>query len=174
MQKVKYFFILISIFILSTAHYATKEKINWITFAELEKAYAGNPKPVLIDVYTNWCGWCKVMDKQTYANEKVAKYINENYYAVKFNAESTDSISFAGKTYGYDVANRANQLAIYLLYGRLEFPSTVFLSAPGAQPAPLSGFLKPAEIEAPLKFFGNGAYKTQTFPEFIKVLKKDW
>jgi thioredoxin-related protein len=174
MQKGKYFFLLIFVYILTTAYNIPTEKINWLSFAELEKVYANNPKPILIDIYTNWCGWCKVMDKETYADEKVAKYINDNYYAVKFNAESRDSISFGGKIYYYNPANRANQLAEYLLYNRLEFPSTVFLSATNAQPAPLSGFLKPAEIEAPLKFFGDGAYKTQTFVEFIKTLKKVW
>jgi thioredoxin-related protein len=174
MQKVKLFFLLLFIFILHTGYDVPKPTINWLSFTELEKAYADNPKPILIDVYTHWCGWCKVMDRETYGNEKVVNYINNNYYAVKLNAESTDSISFGGKTYHYEPAKRANQLATYLLYGRLEFPTTVFLSAINAQPAPLSGFLKPANMEAPLKFFGDGAYKTQTFVAFEKKLKKDW
>ena len=114
------------------------------------------------------------MDKETYNNDKVAKYINEKYYAVKFNAESADAVVLNGKTYGYDAANRSNQLAVYLLYGRMQFPSTVFLASPDAQPAPLSGFLKPGEIEAPLKFFGDGAYKTQTVAVFTKDLKNVW
>lgn len=174
MQKVKLFFLLISILFFHTGFITVKEKINWIGFDELEKVYSNNPKPILIDVYTSWCGWCKVMDKETYNNEKVARYINEKYYAVKFNAESPDSVIFNGKKYGYDAANRSNQLALYLLYSRMEFPSTVFLSAPGAQPAPIPGFLKPAQIEAPLKFFGDGAYKNKTFPEFVNALKKEW
>jgi uncharacterized protein YyaL (SSP411 family) len=167
-------FLLVLVFALNTGYVVTKQKINWISFDELSKVYAANPKPILIDVYTSWCGWCKVMDKETYDNEKVARYINEKYYAVKFDAESTSPVLFNSKSYNYDATNRANELAVYLLSGRMAFPSTVFLSSPNAQPAPIPGFLKPTDIEAPLKFFGDGAYKTQTFVEFTNVLKKDW
>ena len=64
-----------------------KEKINWITVSQLNELYSKNPKPILLDVYTSWCGWCKEMDRTTYKNEKVVKYINEHYYAVRLNAE---------------------------------------------------------------------------------------
>lgn len=74
-----------------------KEKINWLSMAELQAAYAKNPKPIIIDVYTDWCGWCKVMDRETYSNDKVADYINKNFYAVKYNAESTAQVEFANK-----------------------------------------------------------------------------
>lgn len=151
-----------------------KEKIQWLTIAEMQAAYSKNPKPILVDVYTSWCGWCKVMDKQTYNNDKVAAYINAKYYAVKFDAESRDSVEWNGKKYGYDEQNKVNDIATYLLYGQLSYPSTVFLSALDAKPAPLSGFLKPKEIESPLKFFGEGIYKTKNFPEFIKGFNTSW
>ena len=114
------------------------------------------------------------MDKETYGNNAVASYINENYYAVKFNAEIKDSVELGGKKYGYNPAYKANELAVYLLYGRMGYPTTVLLSTIDAQPAPLSGFLKPAELEAPLKFFGDGLYKIQDFPNFMKSFKNNW
>lgn len=151
-----------------------KEKINWMTVDELNAAYAKNPRPILIDLYTDWCGWCKVMDRSTYSNEKVVRYINEHYYAVKYNAESTDSLTFNNKTYRFNDEYRSNELALYLTFGRLEFPTTIFLPTIDARPAPLSGYLKPKEIEAPLKFFGEGAHATQTFVSFEKSLKHEW
>ena len=151
-----------------------KERINWLSLAEMQAAYKQNPKPILLDLYTDWCGWCKVMDKETYNNEKVATYINEKYYAVKFNAESKDSVEWIGKKYGYNVANRANDLAVYLMFGQMSYPTTIFLSELGARPAPLAGYLKPQQLESPLKFFGDGAYKTKNFPDFMKTFKPDW
>jgi uncharacterized protein YyaL (SSP411 family) len=151
-----------------------KEKVQWLTVAELQEAYAKNPKPILVDVYTSWCGWCKVMDRETYSKDDVAAYINEKYYAVKLDAESKESFEWNGKKYEYKPENKSNELAVYLLYGQMSFPTTVFLSAIDAQPAPLAGYLKPNEIEAPLKFFGDGIYKTKNYPEFMNGFKASW
>lgn len=151
-----------------------KEKIVWLSLNELKTAYAMQRRPILIDVYTSWCGWCKVMDKETYSNQKVISYINKNFYAVKFNAETMDSVVMNSKKYGYNPAYNANDLAVYLLGGHMGYPTTVLLSSINAQPAPLAGFLKPAELEPPLKYFGEGTYKKQDFPEFMKGFAGTW
>ncbi len=175
MQKVIRFVLVLSVPLLFMAFTpAKKEGIKWLSFTELKAAYAKNPKPIIIDVYTNWCGWCKVMDRETYSNAKVIEYINDKYYAVKFNAESTEAVEFAGKQYGYNSGYRSHDLAVTLLQGRMGYPTTVLLSAIDAQPAPLSGYMKPSELEPPLKFFGEGAYKTQDFPQFMKVFAAKW
>lgn len=151
-----------------------KEKIQWLSITEMQAAYSKNPKPILVDVYTSWCGWCKVMDKETYSNEKVAAYINEKYYAVKLDAESQEPVEWNGKKYAYNAQNKINDMAVFLLYGQMSYPTTVFLSSLDAKPAPLAGYLKPKEIEPPLKFFGEGAYKTKNFPEFMKLFRASW
>lgn len=175
MQKVAVYFIAFIMLAGSTAFVtASKEKVQWLTVAELQEAYKKNPKPILIDVYTSWCGWCKVMDRETYAKDKVAEYINEHYYALKLDAESKETFEWNGKQYGYNAQYKSNDLAIYLLYGQMSYPSTVFLAAIDAQPAPLAGYLKPKELEPPLKFFGEGAYKTQKYPEFMSSFKPSW
>lgn len=175
MQKVIRIFTLIVI-VTTAISFSTppKEKINWITLEQLNTMYSKEPKPILFDVYTDWCGWCKEMDRKTYNNQKVADYINSHYYAVKLNAESTESFFLNKKAYGFNPETKNNSLAEYLLFGRMEYPSTVFLSAIDARPAPLSGYLKPKEIEAPLKYFGDGAHTSITFVEFNQKLKKEW
>jgi thioredoxin-related protein len=175
MQKVKYFFILITLSaILFSFKPPKKVKVKWLSLTELTAAYEKEPKPIIIDVFTSWCGWCKVMDKETYDNDKVATYINENFYAVKFNAESQDSAVLGTKKYGFNPAYKSNGLAVYLLSGRIGYPTTVLLTGIEAQPAPLSGFLKPSELEAPLKFFGEGVYKNKNFPDYMKEFSAKW
>lgn len=175
MQKVTLFFLfaIIPLFFLSFIK-PEKETVKWLSIAQMQVEYKKNPKPILVDVYTSWCGWCKVMDKETYSNDKVAAYINEKYYAVKYDAESRDSVEWNGKKYGYNPQNKLNDMAVYLMYGQMSFPTTVFLIALEAKPAPLAGYLKPKEIESPLKFFGEGAYKTKKFPEYLKSFSASW
>ena len=114
------------------------------------------------------------MDKETYGNDKVADYLNRNFYAVKFNAESKTQVVFGNRKYGFNPAYNANDLAVYLLGGRMGYPTTVLLSALDAQPAPLSGYLKPSELEPPVKYFGEGAYKNKNFPEYMKGFAGTW
>ena len=151
-----------------------KGKINWISFEELKTAYAKEPRPIMVDLYTSWCGWCKEMDRTTYKNEKLASYINEHYYAVKFDAESKEVISFNEKTYGYNPQYRVNELAFYLSGGQLEYPTTVFLTGLDARPSTWSGYLKAKEMEAPLKFFGEKKYMSGSFEDFARKMKKEW
>lgn len=175
MNKVLGFLVLLTApLLLVSFHAPKKEKINWLSIAELQAAYAKDPKPIIIDVYTDWCGWCKVMDKETYNNDKVADYLNRNFYAVKFNAESKNQVVFGNKKYGFNPAYNANDLAVYLLGGRMGYPTTVLLSALDAQPAPLSGYLKPSQLEPPVKYFGEGAYKNKNFPEYMKGFSGTW
>jgi uncharacterized protein YyaL (SSP411 family) len=175
MQKVmRVFMSFILLFGLASFQTQKKEKIQWLTIAEMQAAYKKEPRPILLDMYTSWCGWCKVMDKETYSNSKVAAYINEKYYAVKFDAESKETVEWNGKTYSYNAANKVNDLAAYLMYGQMSYPTTIFLSSITAQPAPLAGYLKPKELESPLKFFGDGVYKTKNFPEYMKSFSASW
>ena len=150
-----------------------KEKVNWMSFAEMQAAYAKQPKPILVDLYTDWCGWCKVMDKSTYGNEKVAAYINQHYYAVKFNAESRQKVVFNGKEYGYNESMKTNDLALLLSFGDRSYPNTVFLGSLAERPAPLAGYLKPKEIEAPLRYFAERK-GDETFVEFNQKMKAGW
>src|SRR5690606_17010397 len=71
----------------TTTKTTQKSSIQWKTFEEVEALMKTKPKKVLIDVYTDWCGWCKKLDKEVYENPMAIQYINEHFYAIKFNAE---------------------------------------------------------------------------------------
>jgi thioredoxin-related protein len=168
-----FIFIFITVIVSSYSH-NTKDKINWITLQELNEQYAKTPKPILIDIYTTWCGWCKEMDRTTYKHDKLSTYINEHFYAIKFDAESKAPITFNNKIYKYNKQYKTHDLAIYLTNGQLSYPTTVFIGGANTQPAPLPGYMKPKEMEAPLKFFGEKADAIETFVNFNKKLKAEW
>lgn len=75
------------------------QQINWMTFDEAVAAQKKNPKPIFMDVYTDWCGPCKMLDKNTFQTAEVSEYINKRFYAVKFNGEGNEEVNHQGKKY---------------------------------------------------------------------------
>ncbi len=104
-------------------------QIQWMDLSQAMAAQKEAPKPIFIDVYTDWCGWCKVMDKKTFSQEKVASYMNENFYPVKFNAEKAGPVTMGGREYTLVPAGRkqVHSLAYALLDGNLGYPAYVVL-----------------------------------------------
>jgi len=86
-------------FLSHTELHAQKEQINWISFEQLEDSMNVKPKKVLISFYADWCSYCKKMDQVAYKDSKVIALLNSEYYAVKMNAESKDTIVFEGKKF---------------------------------------------------------------------------
>src|SRR6185437_9293273 len=102
--------------------------IHWITsMDELQAKMQKEPKKVYIDIYTGWCGWCKKMDASTFTNPSLIKYMNRNFYAVKFDAERKDAFTFQGKEYHYEAQYKANTFAVELLKGQMGYPTGVIM-----------------------------------------------
>lgn len=116
----------------ATTSAKTENRLVWHTIDQIEKLQANNPndsKKVIVDVFTDWCRWCKVMDDKTFTDAALINYLNENYYMVKFNAELKDELTFKGKKYAYQGNGRKgfNTLAAELTQGKLSYPSFVIL-----------------------------------------------
>jgi thioredoxin-related protein len=165
-EKMKRLFsILVLSWITATSGYA-QEKIAWLTIEEAFDKIQTQPKKVLIDVYTDWCGWCKVMDKNTFAHPEVAKYVNEHFYAVKLDAESRKEIILGGNTYKFNASSGAHDIAIALLQGKMSYPSIVYLDEKFNMIQPLPGYMDAAAFHPIIAFIGQDFYKKEPFDSF--------
>ena len=163
---------------------AFSQEIKWVTFQEALALQKKAPKKIMMDVYTNWCGPCKMLDKNTFHNADVVNYVNKNYYAVKFNGEGNENIDYNGKAfsnpnYKPELANRRNsphQLASYLQINA--YPTIVFFDEQGAVIAPIRGYQKPTQLELYLKLFESDDYKKldtqEKFNSYYKAFKPEF
>ena len=144
------------------------------------KAYEKQPKPILIDFYTDWCGWCKRMMQTTYSNQGLAAYINQNFYPVKFDAEGKDTIEFLGKKYApLGVGQRTTHaLAAKLLQNKMMYPTTLFLNNfdkiknEFGLSMLAAGYLDEKKIEPMLVFSLENAFRNSSFDDFNVQFQK--
>ena len=146
-----------------------KPGVKWHTIQEAEQLMKKNPRKVFIDMYTDWCKWCKVMEEKTFSNDKVIKLLNTEYYAVRFDAEGKEPVVFKGKTYKFvpQGRNGYHELAAVLMRGKLSYPTSVFLDENLNLITTLPGYVTPDKMEPILKFIGEGHYRNQTFQEYM-------
>lgn len=171
--------ILFSISLSSQSKKESKE-INWISFSEALNAQKENPKKIMIDVYTNWCGPCKLLDKNTFHNTDLVNYVNKHFYAVKFNAEGDKLITYKGQEFknpNYDSRkefkrNSAHQLANYLQIRA--FPTIMFFDENGDVLAPIPGYRTSKQLEVFLKLFKTNAFKNITTEEQFSKYQKEF
>ncbi|MEL7270018.1 MAG: DUF255 domain-containing protein [Bacteroidota bacterium] len=146
------------------------QKVEWMSWEEalaLSESDA-EPKKIFVDVYTDWCGWCKKMDKDTFQNEAVAAYMKENFYMVKMDAEGKDPIDFQGKTFKYVPSGRRgyHELAAALLQGKMSYPTVVFLDEKLNMLSPVPGYQKAKPFLKIAKYFGDNIYKDKDWKSY--------
>ena len=144
------------------------EGIQWLTIEEAFAKIQQEPRKVLIDVYTDWCGWCKVMDRETFKNKAVVDYINRKYYAVKLNAEQKKAITLGDKKFEFqeEGGRGIHQLALALTNNQPSYPTTVFLDDKFNMIQPLPGYMKAKEFHQIITFFGEDYHKKQAFEDY--------
>jgi thioredoxin-related protein len=150
--------------------------VKWLTFEEALQKSKAEKRPIFIDVYTDWCGWCKVMDKNTFSDPEVATLLNEKFYAVKFNGEQKEDVVFDGNTFKFVPSGRTgyHELAAALLNNQLSYPTVVFLDEEFRMIQPLPGYRKAPEFHKIAQFIGEGFYKTVKWDEWQDQYKSPY
>jgi thioredoxin-related protein len=136
--------------------------LNWLSYNKGLALAEKENKYVLIDFYTNSCGYCKEMDKNTYSNEEVKKILSKKFVIIRVNGESNNKVIENGK----EITER--ELAkLYQISG---YPTTWFLQSDKNKIAPLLGYALADQFIPVLNYIGEGWYKIISFQEYLRKI----
>ena len=161
-------FCFLALFVLVT-YTAQSQEINWMTWEQAAVANEKQPKKIFVDVYTDWCGWCKRMDATTFKDPAVIALMNEEFYAVKLNAEQKESIIWKNEEFKWMAGGRNgyHTLAYSLLDGKLSFPSFVMLDGNFSRIAISPGYKTGEGFIKELKFASEEHYKITSWEQYF-------
>ncbi len=151
-----------------------EQGIQWISIEEAEAKQKVAPRKIFMDVYTDWCGWCKVMDKKTFSNPKAIQFMNDNYYCVKLNAETLKTINYKGKKYETEPGVSVNPLVLEWMNNKLSYPTSLFFDENFKLIQPLPGYLELKTFEEIVRFLAKDAYTQMPFDDYKKQLNDRW
>lgn len=163
---------MISLIVCLTFPLLSQNAIEWMTFDEVIEAQKKEKKKIFVDMYTDWCGWCKRMDATTFKDKKVVKIINENYYPVKFNAEVDKEIEFKGEKYKLIRRGKKkyHELAVEFIKKSsrpsLSYPTFIFIDENLEIIQPIKGYKKADQMVPILKYFAGDHHKKQSWNEY--------
>lgn len=176
-MRIKNLFPVIILSILSIGLFAQEQPVSisnnaitWMSWDEMVKAQETERKKVFLDVYTDWCGWCKKMDASTFLDPNIAAVMNSGFYAVKLDAEMKETLEFNGYTFtnpNPGAKRSTHQFAVSLLDGQLSYPSFVILDENFTRQHIIKGFQQVEPLLGTLLFF-----KTNEFVRYNQYLEK--
>lgn len=158
--------VLVVVVIMMGLNMNAQEKIRWYTLSEAIELNSKDPRKFMVDVYTDWCGWCKRMDATTFSDDAIAQYVNNHFYAVKFNAEMKDSLTLGERTYHFvDNGRRGyHEVAAILTKGRLSYPTIVYLDEEIRHISVEPGYKTATQLLEKLIYYKEEKYKAQQDP----------
>ncbi len=146
----------------------TAQTVKWYTWEQAIEASKLQKKKIVVDIYTSWCGWCKELDKNTFTEPFIAKYLNENYYAIKFDGEFKGDITINGKVYKLAAGGRNgfHELAAELTGNKAVYPTLVFLDENYNLLQSLPGYKDPSMFERIITYFGENRYQDMPWSRY--------
>lgn len=154
--------IIIFILIISTSGFSgNKVELKWYKYNDgIAEAKKSNKK-ILLDVYTDWCKWCKKLDIEVYENDKVAAYLKKYFILVKVNGEGSEKLKFDGK--------EISETQFTGAMGVTGYPTMFFLDSNGKPIDKLASFVPADKFLPIIKFFGEDHYKKESWEAFYKT-----
>lgn len=152
--------------------FAQTSEIKWMTLQEAESAMKKKPKKMFIDIYTDWCGWCKRLDATTYKDQAVVDYITKNFYAVKLNAETKDPITYLGKEYTYDVSRKLNMVSAQFMEASSGYPTLTFVDEKFTVLTVNPGYVEAPMFLKTLKYYGDNYYLNMDVNTYLTTVAK--
>lgn len=143
--------------------------VKWFSFEEGMKQAKKQKKKVILDIYTDWCGWCKKMDAETFMNPAIVDYLNSKFIAIKLDAEDKNPITFNGQVYqNSNPTQKRNphQLAVKLTNGQLSYPTYLYMDSNGKSITVTKGYMQAEDLLPLLRYIGTESYLTMTWSEF--------
>ena len=159
--------------LLSISNIQAQEKvgIDWKSIEEIEVAQKENPKPVFVNLYTDWCVWCTKMDQSTYSDPKIVNYINEHFYALTFDAEGDQTVSVNNKQYNLETVNNRKVHKLAWEWGsvnnRIGYPTIVVLDSQMGKMQAFPGFKDSDAMNSLIKYYGENIYKTRSWQDYL-------
>lgn len=169
------FLLVISTASAQDAHPKNAQQINWMSFQQAVQKSKEQPKKIFIDMYTEWCGWCKRLDATTYTDTRIIDYLNKNFYAVRMDAEMKDTIVYDGITFVNPEPTKArstHQIAAALMSNKMSFPTLVYLDENRNLLSQVPGYMTAEDLLPVLIYFGDNNQLRMSWEEFQQLYKK--
>ncbi|MCB9082218.1 MAG: DUF255 domain-containing protein [Lewinellaceae bacterium] len=176
MRKLTYTMLLSTLLVLGTRQASgqsagASDGIRWLSWQDAQQLQETTHKKIILEVYTDWCSWCKKLDTESMQDPAVVQYINKNFYPVRLNAQERADLEYQNKVYHYNSTagmRGYNELVTKLLQGNHSFPSIVFFDENLEIIQSFSGFRTAAELLLIAQYFGANSYKNKPWSQYLK------
>jgi thioredoxin-related protein len=152
--------------------------LRWYSVNEALALQPTTGKKIFIDVYTNWCGPCKWLDKNTFQHPVIMAQLDKYFLPVKFDAEGNDTIRFNGEVFVNPKPNAGPRMSTHQFTPYIAstpqgiaYPTMVFLNEKLEMIQPLTGAIGPKEMEPILEFIGADHYLNTSWEDFKATFK---